>query len=175
MGTLKRQFLEISGAISTFFGSTLYRNDIFLILSSMVSENFKFKLLKFSIFMWDFTTAQPRKDNDTPPKRKICELGPVYMKTSVKTQRLYCIYTLFSYCFQIIFISFSAVYTKTMKMIENGKNQKNLLFVCQDNLNNLWLLLHRFQKFAFSVKTIIVLIVFLQMQNENAKKSLRFQ
>ena len=41
-----------------------------------------------------------------------------------------------------------------MKTIENGKSQGNLLFACQDNLKNLWLLLHRFQKFAFSVKTI---------------------
>ena len=37
----------------------------------------------------------------------------------MKTQRLYFIYTSFSYCF----ISFSAVYTKTMRTIENGKNQ----------------------------------------------------
>ena len=28
------------------------------------------------------------------------------------------------------------------------------MFACQDNLNNLWLLLYRFQKFAVSVKTI---------------------
>ena len=28
------------------------------------------------------------------------------------------------------------------------------MFMCQDNLISLWLLLHRFQKFAFSVKTI---------------------
>ena len=41
-----------------------------------------------------------------------------------------------------------------MKMIENGKTSGNLLFACQDNLNNLWLLLHPFRKFAFSVKTI---------------------
>ena len=41
-----------------------------------------------------------------------------------------------------------------MKTIENDKSRQNLLFACQDNLNNLWLLLHRFQKFAFSVKTI---------------------
>ena len=38
---------------------------------------------------------------------------------SMKTQRLYCIYT----SFRIVFISFSAVYTKTMKTTENGKNQ----------------------------------------------------
>ena len=60
------------------------------------------------------------------------------------------------------------------------------------NLNNLWLLLHRF---AFSVKTILLhdsivfksfhsgdrfqkllfLIVFVQLQGENAKKSLQFR
>ena len=39
-----------------------------------------------------------------------------------------------------------------MKTIENGKTSGNLLFACQNNLNNLWLLLHRFQKFAFSAK-----------------------
>ena len=44
-----------------------------------------------------------------------------------------------------------------MKTIENGKKTSgNLLFACQDNLSKLWLLLHRFQKFAFSVKTIRV-------------------
>ena len=41
-----------------------------------------------------------------------------------------------------------------MKTIENGKTSENLSFGCQDKLNNLWLLLHGFQKFAFSVKTI---------------------
>ena len=41
-----------------------------------------------------------------------------------------------------------------MKTIENDKISGNLLFTCQDNLNNLWLLLQRFQKFAFSVKAI---------------------
>ena len=43
----------------------------------------------------------------------------------------------------VVFISFSVVYTKTTKTIENGENQMNgnLLFVCQDNL---WLLLHCF-------------------------------
>ena len=34
------------------------------------------------------------------------------------------------------------------------KTSGNLLFACQDNLNNLCLLLHRFQKLAFSLKTI---------------------
>ena len=33
----------------------------------------------------------------------------------------------------------------------------------------------RFQKLSLSVKTIIVLIVFMQMQVENAKKSLLFR
>ena len=41
-----------------------------------------------------------------------------------------------------------------MAMIENGKNQRKFLFACQDNLSSLWLLLHHFQKFTFSVKTI---------------------
>ena len=81
------------------------------------------------------------------------------------------------------------------------KNRGNLLPACQDNLNNLRL--HRFQKFAFSVKTIclhdndiiltisfsnlstlevvlrvktiILLIVFVSMQGENVKKSLPFR
>ena len=34
------------------------------------------------------------------------------------------------------------------------KTSRNLLFAYQDDFNNLWLLLHCFQKFAFSVKTI---------------------
>ena len=54
----------------------------------------------------------------------------------------------------MVFMSFSAVYTKTMKTIETVKASGNLLLACQDNWNNLWLLLHRFQKFALSVKTI---------------------
>ena len=53
------------------------------------------------------------------------------------------------------FLPFSAVYTKTMKTIETVKTSGNLLFARQDNLNNLFLLLlHRFQKFVFSVQTI---------------------
>ena len=43
-----------------------------------------------------------------------------------------------------------------MKTIENGKCQRESI-VCvssQDNLNTLWLLLHRFQKFAISIKRI---------------------
>ena len=98
---------------------------------------------------------------------------------SVKTQRLYCIYASFSYCF----MSFSAVYTKTMKTIENGKASGNLLFACQDNFNDLWLLLHRFQKFAFSVKTIRLydndIIITISFSNfstlETVFKSYRFQ
>ena len=38
--------------------------------------------------------------------------------------------------------------------MKTAKTSENLLFACQDNLNNLWQLLHRFQKFAFSVKPI---------------------
>ena len=56
--------------------------------------------------------------------------------------------------FRIVFISFSAVQTKTMKTIENDKNQRKSIVCVSDNLNNLWLLFHRFQKFAISVKTI---------------------
>ena len=41
-----------------------------------------------------------------------------------------------------------------MKTFKTVKTSRNLLFVCENNLNNLCLLLHRFQKFAFSVKTI---------------------
>ena len=40
-----------------------------------------------------------------------------------------------------------------MKRLKTVKTSGNLLFACQDNLNNLWLLLHRFQKFAVSMKT----------------------
>ena len=47
----------------------------------------------------------------------------------------------------IVFVLFSAVYTK--KVNTSG----NPLFAFQDNL---WLLLYRFQKLSFSVKTIIV-------------------
>ena len=93
---------------------------------------------------------------------------------SNKTQQLYCIYTSFSYRFHII----SGDYTKTMKTIENGKKKLNLLFACQHNLNNLWLLLHRFQKFSFSVKTIclhdndiIMTTERLRSQNEDKTKA----
>ena len=41
-----------------------------------------------------------------------------------------------------------------MKKIKNSKTSGNLLFACQDNLNNLWLLLRRIQKFALSAGTI---------------------
>ena len=54
----------------------------------------------------------------------------------------------------IVFISFSAVYTKTMKTTVNWKTSGNVLFACQDSLSNLWLLLHRSQKFTFPVKRI---------------------
>ena len=43
---------------------------------------------------------------------------------------------------------------KRWKRLKTARTSGKLLFACQDNLNNLWLLLHRFQKFAFSVKTI---------------------
>ena len=45
---------------------------------------------------------------------------------------------------------------KRWKRLKTVKISGNLLFAYQDNLNNLWLLLYRFQKFAFSVKPIIV-------------------
>ena len=38
--------------------------------------------------------------------------------------------------------------------LKTVKNSRNLLFACEDNLNNLWLSLLCFQKFALSVKTI---------------------
>ena len=78
------------------------------------------------------------------------------------------------------------------------KTSENLLFGCQDNLNNLWVLLHHFQKFVLSVKTIhlhdndIIMAIsfsnfstletvfyhrflsfFLEMQGENARKILK--
>ena len=52
----------------------------------------------------------------------------------------------FSHRFRIVLVSFSAVCTV--------KTRGNLLFVCQNNLNNLWLLLNRVQKFALSLETI---------------------
>ena len=84
---------------------------------------------------------------------------------------------------RIVFVSFSAFCKKTMKAIENGKNQLKYIFACQDNLNNLWLLLHRFQKLAFSVKTIrlhnndiIIAISFSNLSTlETVSKSYRFQ
>ena len=81
----------------------------------------------------------------------------------------------------------------TVKTIESGTNQRNLLFACQGNLNNLWLLLHHFQNlwlllhhiqnFAFSVKTIrlqdndiIIRISFSNLSTlETVFKSYRFQ
>ena len=70
-----------------------------------------------------------------------------------------------------------------MKTIENGKTSGNLLFACGDNLNNLWLLLHRLQKFVFSVKKIRLhdndIIITLSFSNlstlEAVFKSYRFQ
>ena len=63
------------------------------------------------------------------------------------------------------------------------KTSENQLFVCQDNLNNSWLLLHSFQRFPFSVKTIrpddndiIITISFSNLSTfETVFKSLRFQ
>ena len=49
------------------------------------------------------------------------------------------------YLWHMVFVSFSTVCMKMMKTIENGKISGSLLFACQENLNNLWLLLHRFQ------------------------------
>ena len=54
---------------------------------------------------------------------------------------------MFSYLFQ-------PFTRKRWKRLKTVKPRGNLLFACQDNFNNLWLLLHRFQKFALSVKTI---------------------
>ena len=36
-----------------------------------------------------------------------------------------------------------------MKRLKTVKTSGSLLLACQDNLNNLWLLLHRLEKFAF--------------------------
>ena len=63
------------------------------------------------------------------------------------------------------------------------KTRGYLLFACRDNLNNLWLLLHRFQKLAFSVKTIRLhdndIIISISFSNlftlETIFKSYRFQ
>ena len=70
-----------------------------------------------------------------------------------------------------------------MKAIEDGKTSENLSLGCQDKLNNLWLLLHGFQKFAFSVKTIglhdndiIITISFSNLSTlGTVLKSYRFQ
>ena len=78
----------------------------------------------------------------------------VFNGNATTVLHLHIVFVSLSYRFRIVFISFSAVYTKTMKTIENVKTSGNPLFACQDHLNNMWLLLHRFQKFAFSVKTI---------------------
>ena len=60
----------------------------------------------------------------------------------------------------MVFLSFSYRFQpstgKRWKRLKTVKTSENLLFACQDNLNNFWLLLHCFQKFVFSVKTIIV-------------------
>ena len=66
-----------------------------------------------------------------------------------------------------------------MKTIANGKNNGNLLFACQDNLNNLFAV-HRFQKVAFSVKTICLhdndIIAFSNPSTlETVFKTYRFQ
>ena len=56
----------------------------------------------------------------------------------MNTQLLYCT----AHRFHIVFSPLH----ENDKKIEKGKTRGNLLFVCQDNLNNLWLLLHHFQK-----------------------------
>ena len=60
--------------------------------------------------------------------------------------------TSFSYRFHIVFSRLQENNENDL----NSKNLSNLLFACLDNLNNLWLLLHGFQKFAFSVKTMFL-------------------
>ena len=79
-----------------------------------------------------------------------------------------------------LFMPFSA---STRKRLKTVKTSGNLLFACQDNLNNLWLLLHRVQRFAFSVKTIrlhdndiIIRISFSNLSTlESVFKSYHFQ
>ena len=102
---------------------------------------------------------------------------------------------------RIVFISFSAVHTET---IETVKFRLNLLFACQDNLNNLWLLLlfskicvfnennpstrqryhcvfksfhfgDRFQTFAYSVKMVIVFYLFLCRRKVKTQKKQKNQ
>ena len=51
-------------------------------------------------------------------------------------------------------IVFSRLHENNDKQLETVKTSGNLWFACQGNLNNLSSLLYRFQKFAFSVKTI---------------------
>ena len=41
-----------------------------------------------------------------------------------------------------------------LKQLKTVKTSGNLLFACEDNLNSLCLLLHRFQMFAFAVQTM---------------------
>ena len=59
----------------------------------------------------------------------------------METQRLNCFCTSFSY-----------LHSRLHENNENGRASGNLLFASEDNVNNSWFLLHRFQKFAFSVK-----------------------
>ena len=83
----------------------------------------------------------------------------------------------------IVFISFQPFIRKRWKRLKTVKTSGNLLFVCQDNLNNLWLLLYRFQKFAFPMKTIrphdndiMITISFSNLSTlETVFKSYRFQ
>ena len=87
----------------------------------------------------------------------------------------------------IVLVSFSFRFQQSTqrrwKLLKRVKTSRYLLFTCQDNLNNLWLLLHRFQKFAFSVKTIRLhdndIIITISFSNfftlETIFKSYRFQ
>ena len=58
----------------------------------------------------------------------------------------------------IVFVSFSYRFQpsirKRWKLLKTVKTSEKLMFACQDNLNNLWLLLNCFQKFPFSVKAV---------------------
>ena len=82
---------------------------------------------------------------EAPSTQKVfIENDIVFNENATFVLRLHVVFVLLSYRFQ----------PSERKRFKNAKTQGNLLFACQDDLNNLCLLLHRFQNFAFSVKTI---------------------
>ena len=75
-----------------------------------------------------YRTSQRLVSTQAPSAR--IRFHPKTISFSMKTQRLHCIYTSFSYRFQ-------PSTRKRWKRLKTIKTNRNLFFACQDNLNNL--------------------------------------